>query len=212
MEKTAIRKIVESEVLRSFARQTGRRAVPAAASNRHVHLCREDVERLFGNGYRLTPLRALSQPGQFACEEVLTLHGPKGKLERIRVLGPERPETQVELSVTDCFRLGVRPDVRMSGDLEDTPGGRLTGPAGTVELQKGVIVSARHLHLSAAQAEEYSLKNGDTIRLRAGGQRAAVFENVIVRSGDGHEMEAHLDIDEANAAWIKNGDYVEIID
>lgn len=212
MVKTEIRKKIEFEVVKTLAQQTGRRLVPAASSNRHVHLSRVDVEALFGTGYALTNLRPLSQPGQFACEELVTLRGPKGSIGNIRVLGPERKETQVEISVTDSFRLGIQPVVRMSGELENTPGGLLIGPEGSVELKKGVVVAARHLHLSAAQARDYKLQNGDVIKLRYNGLRPVVLENVIVRSGDGHEMEVHLDTDEANAALIKNGDYMEIID
>lgn len=212
MIKTEIRKKIEAEVIQILAQQTGRRLVPAAGSNRHVHLCRADVEALFGTGYVLTQLRPLSQPGQYACEELVTLQGPKGSISKIRVLGPERKETQIEISVTDSFKLGIKPVVKMSGELENTPGGKLIGPKGSVELQKGVVVAARHLHLSADQAKKYNLQSGDVVKLKVNGFRPVVFENVIVRSGDDHEMEVHLDTDEANAAFIKNGDYMEIID
>ena len=210
MDKSEVRRLVEKEVLQAFAKQTGRRIVPAASSNRHIHLCRKDVEQLFGEQYKLNPVRALSQPGQFACSEMLTVCGPKGKIEKVRVLGPERPDTQIEISVTDSFRLGIKAVVRMSGDLTGTPGARLIGPQGSVELEQGVIVSARHLHLSAEQAAAYALKDGETVRLRYGGERSTLFENVVVRAGDGHEMEVHLDTDEANATMLKNGDYMEI--
>jgi putative phosphotransacetylase len=212
MIKTVIRKKIETEVIGILAQQTGRRFLPAAASNRHVHLSRADVETLFGAGYTLAQLRPLSQPGQFACEECLTLKGPKGSIGNIRALGPERKETQVEISVTDSFKLGISPVVRISGELEDTPGGILIGPKGTVTLKKGVVVAARHLHLSADQAKGFCLKNGDVVKLKSCGVRAVIFENVVVRCGEGHEMEVHLDTDEANAALIKNGDYMEIID
>lgn len=212
MMKIEIRKKIEWEVIKILAQQTGRKLVPAASSNRHVHLSRADVEALFGAGYTLTPFRPLSQPGQFACEETVTLEGPKGSISKIRVLGPERKETQAEISVTDSFKLGIKPVVRMSGELDNTPGGKLTGPKGFVELKKGVVVAARHLHLSADQASGFNLQNGDVVRLKAGGYRPVIFENVIVRSGDGHEMEVHLDTDEANAAMIKNGDFLEIVD
>ncbi len=212
MVKTEIRKKIESEVIKILAQQTGRRLVPAASSNRHVHLSRADLETLFGAGYSLTELRPLSQPGQIACEETVTLVGSKGSIAGIRVLGPERKETQVEISVTDSFKLGIKPVVKMSGELDNTPGAKLIGPKGSVELQKGVIIAARHLHLSADQARGFNLQNGDVVKLRYNGFRPVIFENVIVRSGDGHEMEVHLDTDEANAALIKNGDYMEIID
>lgn len=211
MEKTAIRKIVEWEVLQVLARQTGRKMVPAAVSNRHIHLCAADAEALFGKGYRLTPMRPLSQPGQFVCEETLTLSGPGGKIERVRVLGPEREQTQVEISVTDSYRLGIPPVVRMSGELGQTPGCTLFSSEGCVELAQGVIVSARHLHLSGEQAACYSLKDGDAVNLRCGGKRPVVLERVVVRAGAGHELEVHIDQDEANAAMIKTGDFLEMI-
>ncbi len=212
MTETEIQKRIETEIIIFLARQTGKRFVPTAGSNRHVHLYRADLDVLFGAGYALKQLRPLSQPGQFACEETVTLRGPRGNIDNIRVLGPERQETQVEISVTDSFKLGIMPVVRMSGELANTPGGILIGPNGSVELHKGIIVAARHLHLSADQAEGLSLKNGDVVKLKVNGMRPVVFENVVVRAGDGHEMEVHLDTDEANAAFIKNGDYMEIID
>ncbi len=198
-------------VLKAIKESTGKRFVPVAASNRHVHLSRHDIDTLFGNGYELSPTKPLSQPKQFAGKETVTLVGPKGKIEKIRVLGPARKDTQVEISITDSFKLGVKPVVRMSGDIAGTPGGTLVSEHGSVELSEGVMVSARHLHLSAQQAAEYGLRDGDVVGLKSKGERAVVFENVLVRSGDGHEMEVHLDVDEANAAGIKNGDILEII-
>lgn len=211
MEKSEIRKLIEMEVLRSLAQKAGKKVVPVAVSNRHVHLSRAHVEALFGEGYSLTPLKPLSQPGQFACQETITIHGKKGSIEGVRVLGPERPDTQIEISVTDSFKLGVPVVVHMSGEVEGTPGCRITGPKGSVELAHGLMISKRHLHISAAQAKEYGLQDGQTIQLRYGGERPVVFEEVLVRAGDGHELEVHLDMDEANAALIKNGSYMEII-
>lgn len=202
---------IRTAILLELKQRTGQRHAPVGISNRHIHLSREDLTTLFGRGYELKEKSPLSQPGQFAAEETVTLEGAKGKLAKVRVLGPVRPETQVEISITDSFVLGVKPDVRMSGDLKGTPGIRIVGPAGSVELTSGVMVAARHLHISAQEAEEYGLKNGDTIKLRSKGARRTVFENVLVRSGDGHELEVHLDVDEANAAQLKNGDLLEIV-
>ena len=199
-------------MLKALSEKTGRRYVPAAASNRHVHLCRKDIDTLFGEGYELTPVKPLSQPGQFACKETLALVGPKGRIEKIRVLGPARKDTQVEISITDSFKLGIKPVIRMSGDVLGTPGGTLVSGRASVELCCGVMVSARHLHLSGQQAKELGLRDGQTVSLRSQGERAVVFENVLVRSGDAHEMEVHLDVDEANAAGLKNGDILEIIE
>ena len=211
MDKGAVQRSVQLAVSESLFRKTGRSFVPVASSARHVHLCRADVERLFGAGYRLQRLKDLSQPGQFACKEQVTVVGPRGQLERVRVLGPERKATQVEVSLTDTFGLGIKAPVRMSGKTQGTPGCKLVGPAGSIELSEGVIVAARHLHLSAAQAALFGLKDGQTVRLRAEGERATVLENVIVRAGDGHDMEVHIDTDEANAIAMAGSTMMEIL-
>lgn len=201
---------IEIEVLKQFAR-SGQYCVPAAISARHVHLSRADVEALFGKGYQLKKLRDLNQPGQFACEEQVTVSGPKGSIGNVRVLGPERRDTQVELSITDCYKAGIKPAVRMSGDIEGTPGGSLIGPAGEVALHKGVIAAARHLHMSAEEAAAYGLKSGDVVNIRKTGAREIVFGNVAVRSGEGHSLEMHIDTDEANAAGMMCGELLELI-
>jgi putative phosphotransacetylase len=210
MEKDELKRLITYDIVKCLADQ-GRYFVPAAASNRHVHLSQEDVERLFGSGYKLKEMRPLSQPGQYACEEKLTLVGSKGKIEGIRILGPVRPETQVEVSLTDTFALGIAPAVRMSGDLKETPTGKLIGPAGEVALSQGVIVSARHLHMSDEEAAWYGVKSGDVVSVRKTGDRAATFGNVRVRAGKAHALELHIDTDEANAAAIKNGDLLELL-
>ena len=206
-----LEKEIRNAVLKEVYLKSGRRYVPGAVSNRHVHLSAADKEALFGAGYELHCQKELMQPGQYACTETVTLIGPKGQIEGIRVLGPERKQTQVEVSVTDAYKLGIRGEVRMSGDLSGTPGAILVNGTRRAELREGVIVSARHLHLSAEQAAGYGLKDGDIVRLKRNGKRAVVFEAVAVRSGQGHEMEAHVDMDEANAAGLKNGDLLEII-
>lgn len=211
MTREEIKRQVTKDTLLSARRNSGRGFVPVGVSNRHVHLTQAAVEILFGPGHQLTPAKALSQPGQFACEEKVTVEGPKGRLSGVRVLGPARRENQVELSVTDAFAAGISPVVRMSGDISGTPGCRLTGPAGSLELKEGVIVAARHLHISPEQAAVYGLKSGDQVRLRSEGPRAVVFEHVAVRSGPGHDLEVHIDFDEANCAQMKNGDLLEII-
>jgi len=185
--------------------------IPAAASSRHVHLSQDVLEALFGKGYTLKTLRPLSQPDQVACEETVTILGPKGQIKGVRVLGPERPATQVEVSLTDTYRLGIEPVVRMSGDIEGTPGCTLIGPAGQATLPQGVIVAARHLHISPKEADIFGLKDKDIVAARKQGEREAVFGNILVRAGEAHALELHLDIDEANAAGIKNGDLLELI-
>lgn len=211
MDKGAVQRGVQLAVAEALFRKTGRIFVPVASSARHIHLCRADVEKLFGKGYQLQKFRDLSQPGQFACKEQLTVVGPKGQLQKVRVLGPERKATQVEIAFTDSFALGIRPPVRMSGKTAGTPGCKLIGPAGEAEISEGVIVAARHLHLSAAQAAMFGLKDGQSVSLRSEGERAVVFENVIVRAGNGHDMEVHIDTDEANAAAMAGSTMMEVI-
>ena len=210
MDENQIRRTIELSVIRQCALSGEAFFVPAAVSARHVHLCAADIETLFGKGCALQMLKALVQPDQFACEQKVTLVGKKGRIENIRVLGPSRPQTQVEVSMTDCYKLGIKPDVRMSGDLAGTPGGTLIGPAGEVKLQNGVIVSARHLHASQEQASWFGLKNGDIISVRKTGVRETVFGNVVVRVGAAHELELHFDTEDAGAAGIKQSELLEL--
>jgi len=169
-------------------------------SNKHLHLKTTDIETLFGKGHTLTPIKDLVQPGQFACDEKVDIVGPKGTLKGIRVLGPARPETQVELSMTDARTIGIKAPIRESGKLEGTPGCRIVGPEGEVELDHGVIVALRHIHLSPAQALEAGVKDKQIIGLKIVGERGLIFSNVLVRSGEGHQSEIHLDTDEGNSA------------
>jgi len=206
MEQKDIRNAVLSHLAAA-----GSQFVPAGISARHVHLSQGDLDRLFGPGYSLRPRNPLSQPGQFAAEERLDVLGPKGELKGVRVLGPVRRQTQVELGVSDLIKVGIAPLVRMSGDLDGTPGCTLRGPAGQVTLSTGVIAAARHLHLSPFQASCYGLRDGQAVSLRADGPRPGVLEQVICRVGEGHDLEVHLDTDEANAFGITNGTLLEVL-
>ena len=185
--------------------------VKIGLSNKHLHLSQEHIEALFGKGHELTPTKDLVQPGQFACEEKVDIVGPKKTLTGIRVLGPARKETQVELALTDARTIGIKAPVRESGKLEGTPGCKLVGPCGEVELDHGVIAALRHVHLSAAQAEEAGVKDKDVISIKIGGERGLVFDNVLVRAGEGHEREVHLDTDEGNAAGCGPNAVCELI-
>ncbi|MCQ2560942.1 MAG: phosphate propanoyltransferase [Clostridia bacterium] len=185
--------------------------VKLGISNKHIHLSQADLEALFGEGAELTFKKALVQPGQFAAEEQVEIVGAKGSA-KVRVLGPVRKATQVELSMTDARTLGIKAPIRESGKLEGTPGLKVIGPKGEVELQEGVIVAKRHVHLSAAQAEEAQAVNGEIVKVVIGeGERKLVFDDVVCRCGDGHEAEMHIDTDEANAACAANDQIVEII-
>jgi putative phosphotransacetylase len=185
--------------------------VEIGLSNKHLHLSREHIDILFGKGYELTPTKDLKQPGQFACDEKVDVEGPKGSIKGLRILGPARAETQVELALTDARGLGIKAPVRESGKLEGTPGCRLTGPAGAVELDHGVMVALRHVHLSPSEAAEAGLKDKDIVSVKLEGERSLVFNEVLVRSGEAHSRELHLDTDEGNAAGCNSGELAEII-
>lgn len=184
--------------------------VPVGVSNRHIHLSKQDLETLFGEGYELTIRNDLSQTGQYAAEETVTIQGPKSAMANVRILGPTRNETQIEISRTDSFALGVKPPVRDSGSLEATPGIVIIGPKGQVELDKGVIIAQRHIHMSEEDAKNFGVEDKDLVSVRMGGERAIVFENVLVRVRDDFVLEMHIDTDEANAAIIGNGQNVEV--
>lgn len=185
--------------------------LPIALSNRHLHLSQEHIEILFGSGYELTPSKDLSQPGQYACEEKVDIVGPKGTLKGVRVLGPARKQTQVEVSLADARALGVKAPVRDSGDIDNSPGAKLVGPAGEVELEKGIIVASRHIHMNMEDAEKFGVKDMDIVDVETGGERAVVFKNVLVRANPSYALEMHVDLEEGNAAGVANGDLVELI-
>lgn len=185
--------------------------VSVGVSGRHVHLSQEDLEALFGPGYELTPIKELSQPGQFASKETVTLVGPKGVIERVRVLGPVRASSQVEVLRGDTFKLGIPACVRMSGKLDGTPGITLAGPKGTVTLSQGTIVAARHIHMTCEDAAARGLHDGEAVSIAFGGERGGRLDNVVVRANNSSALDCHLDTEEANAFGIKNGSEVEII-
>lgn len=189
-----------------------KKQLPIAMSNRHIHLSQEDIDTLFGSGHELTKAKDLGQPGQYACEEKIDIAGPKGTIKGIRVLGPTRKESQIELSMGDARLLGIQPPIRKSGDLEGTPGVKVIGPKGEVDLEKGVIIAARHIHMSLEDGEKFNIKNLDIVRVKIEGERALIFENVLVRVDKNFALEMHIDIEEGNAAGIKNYQMVEIID
>lgn len=183
--------------------------LPVEASGRHVHVTAREAQALFGHG--LTPKRPLSQPGQFLCEERVTLRTPKGEFRNVAVLGPERPENQVEISLTDAVALGLTPPVRLSGNVEGTPGIDLIGPLGQIQLSRGVIVARRHIHLPPEEAERRGLRNGDSVKLKVFGDRPLIFEEVSVRVSPGFAPAVHLDFDEANACGFHKGDLGMVI-
>jgi len=187
------------------------RSVPIGVSNRHIHLDRADMDILFGRDSELTFKKELGQPGQFASEETVTLHGPKGELSRVRVLGPLRSESQMEISVTDGFALGVRPPIRESGKLKGTPGLTIIGPKGTIEKDTGTIAALRHIHLDPETAQRIGVKDKQMVKVEIRGLRGGILHNVLIRVSEQFAPEMHIDVDEANAMGVKNGDRAYII-
>ncbi|MBB6635308.1 phosphate propanoyltransferase [Cohnella thailandensis] len=188
------------------------RQIPVGVSARHIHLSQEHIEILFGQGAKLTEMKPLSQPGQFAANETVAVYGPKGSFPKVRILGPARKATQLEVSKTDAFSLGIPAPVRESGHIEGTPGMRIVGPAGEVTVEKGVIIAARHIHFHTSDAERWGISDKQLLKVRVGGERGLVFENVIARVSPDFALDMHIDTDEGNAAGVSTGDFGEIIE
>ncbi len=186
--------------------------VPVGVSNRHIHLSTEDLETLFGKGYELTPIKDLSQPGQFACKETLTIVGPSLRpIENVRVLGPVRKASQVEISRTDSFTLKVKPPVRESGDIAGSAPVAIIGPKGVVTLKEGCIIANRHIHMSTDEGAQFGLSDGQYVDVEVSGARRTKFYDVQVRVHKDFRLEMHIDTDDANAAGIGNGAKVKIV-
>ena len=187
--------------------------IPVEISAHHAHLSQADVEKLFGPGHQLTPMHELSQPGQFACEEQVHLVGPKGRIAKVRVLGPTRKETQVEIAMTEQFKLGVQPPIRQSGDLAGTPGVTLEGPYGTSVIERGVICAQRHIHMTPEDAMRFHVRDNYVVRVRIEGERQLIFGDVVVRVNPAFRLAMHIDTDEGNAGNIQTGmlGYIEEI-
>lgn len=186
--------------------------VPVGVSNRHIHLSTADLETLFGKGYELTPIKDLSQPGQFACKETLTIVGPSLRpIENVRVLGPVRKASQVEISRTDSFTLKVKPPVRESGDIAGSAPVTIIGPKGVVTLKEGCIIANRHIHMSTDEGAQFGLSDGQYVDVEVEGARRTKFYDVQVRVHKDFRLEMHIDTDDANAAGIGNGAKVRIV-
>lgn len=185
--------------------------IPVGISNRHVHLSQGDLDTLFGPGYELTKIKDLSQPGQTACKETVTVVGPKGAIEKVRILGPARMNTQVEILAGDSFKLGIAGKLRMSGNLTGTPGITLVGPKGSVQTTAGVIVAQRHIHMVPLEAERFGVKDADIVNIRVNGPRGGILSNVAVRVSFASALECHVDTEEANAFGMTSRSTVTII-
>lgn len=184
--------------------------IPVGVSARHVHVSREDLDVLYGKGYELTVMKDLSQPGQYAAKESVELVTEKDTM-KVRILGPVRKQTQIELALTDAVKLGIKPPVRDSGDLKASPGLTIKGPKGEVKLGEGVIAACRHIHMTSADAQELNLKDKDIVKVQCGGERGLIFDNVLVRVNDSYSLEMHIDTDEGNASMLNTGAQVQIV-
>ena len=199
-------------VLSGMTETAQEKTVPVGVSNRHIHLTREHLDILFGKGYELTPLKDLSQPGQYACKELLTIVGPSLRpIENVRVLGPLRKQSQVEISRTDSFVLKVKPPVRESGKLDGSAGITIIGPKGVVSLAEGCIIANRHIHMSPEDARLYGVRDGDLVECLAEGERRTMLYDVQIRVAPSFTLEMHIDTDDANAIGFTGKPQVTIV-
>lgn len=185
--------------------------IPIEASGRHIHLSHEDIEHLFGKGYELKKKKELSQPGQFACEERVRIIGPKDVIENVIVLGPARSATQVEISLTDCRKLGVKPSIRNSGNIRETAGLIVTNKDKQITLEKGVIIAKNHIHMNLEEATKLNVKDSDKVKVKIHSERPLIFEEVLIRVDDSFKLSMHIDYDEANACNLNKNSYGEIV-
>lgn len=185
--------------------------IEVEASGRHIHLCKEHIDELFGPGHTLKRMKDLSQPGQYACEERVTVTGPKGTLKNVVVLGPARKDTQIEVSLTDALILGLKVPVKESGNIENTPGITISTERASVTIDKGVIVAKRHIHITPEDAEKFGVKDKEIVMTRIYGDRELIFDDVVIRVSPSFKTFMHIDYDEANACGFRKGTLCSII-
>ena len=206
--KALVNKVIEA--VKDGGSQEG--DIPVGISNRHIHLTREHVETLFGKGYQLNKIKDLSQPGQFACKEQLTIVGPSMRaIEGVRVLGPERKASQVEISRTDSYVLKIKPPVRESGDIAGSAPITIIGPKGIVTLKEGCIIANRHIHMSEEEGKAFGVKDNEYVDVELSGERRSLFYDVQIRVHKDFRLEMHIDTDDANAAGVGNGFKAKLI-
>jgi len=214
MQENLVQKIVEEvlqQVLKKQSSPPHDGKIPIGVSARHVHLAQAEVEQLFGENYQLTPKFELSQPGQFAAEETVVIAGPKGSIERVRILGQARSLSQVEVSWTDAMKLGIKPPLRISGDIQGSSPVTLIGPKGSVVLNEGLIIAQAHIHMSPADRAKFNVVDGQSVQIKVEGIRPIILSNVVIRVSERYRLEMHIDTDEANAGLIQQGTLAEIV-
>ena len=211
MDEKVIQLIVDQVLQRIRQNKEGSTRIPIAVSARHTHLSQEHLDILFGPGYQLSKMKDLSQPGQFAAQETVTIVGPKGALERVRILGPARNVTQTEITRTEARRLGLSPPLRLSGDVCGSSPHTLVGPKGSVYCTEGLIIAKRHIHMHTTDAEKLQLHHGDRVNVAIDSLRPLHFQDVEIRVSNRYRLEMHIDTDEANAACLEEGGYGSII-
>ena len=203
--------IVESYVDKIVDELKKKLFIEVEASGRHDHLSKKDLNTLFGEGYQLTKAKDLSQPGQFACNERVTISGPKGAIKNVIILGPERKDTQVEVSLTDALALGIKPPIRLSGDVEDSPGVVIINGDRKVEINQGIIVAKRHIHMLPEDAQRLGVEDKEVVKIKVFGLRPLIFDDVVVRVNKNFRTFVHIDYDEANACGFKKGTFALIL-
>ncbi|HEY9577930.1 MAG TPA: phosphate propanoyltransferase [Pseudobacillus sp.] len=207
--QSVVEEVIQQLGRREATQQTSH--IPIAVSARHVHLSEQHLAALFGPGYTLQKKSNLSQPNQFAAEETVILSGPKGTIERVRVLGPSRHLTQVEVSQTDAFKLGLKPPIRQSGDIKDSSPVTVIGPKGSVYLNEGLIIAQAHIHMSPEDAKHFQVKDGQYVQVMVETERPMTIGRVRIRVSPSYRLEMHIDTDEANAGFIRTGQAGKII-
>lgn len=202
MNEHAIQSIVDEVLAKLNGATANHSSVPMAVSARHCHLSKSDLESLFGEGYELTKKADLSQPGQFAANETITIVGPRGSIEKVRILGPARHITQVEVSRTDSVKLGLKPPLRESGDIEGSAPITLVGPRGSIYKSEGLIIAQAHIHMNPEDAASFGVENGEYVKIEVDGERPVTLGKVLIRVSTRYKLEMHVDTDEANAGLI----------